>query len=46
VNLRIRDATVGEIPYLEALQMRASLVPPDYREQFAGASRGHPTAAQ
>jgi GNAT superfamily N-acetyltransferase len=34
MNLRIRDATVRDIPSLEALQMRASLVAPDYREQL------------
>jgi GNAT superfamily N-acetyltransferase len=33
--LRIRDATAGEAPLLEALQRRSSDVWPEYREQLA-----------
>jgi len=38
----IRDAELHEISALEALQMRASLVAPDYREDLAA----HPEAVQ
>ena len=38
--LRIRDATSGEAPVLEALQRRSSDIWPDYREQLAA----HPDA--
>jgi len=31
----IRDAALDEIPYLEALQLRASMVAPDYRDALA-----------
>jgi N-acetylglutamate synthase-like GNAT family acetyltransferase len=33
--IEIRDAALDEIPHLEALQLRASLVAPDYREALA-----------
>ena len=42
LRIAIRDAEVDEIPALEALQMRASLVAPDYREDLAA----HPEAVQ
>jgi N-acetylglutamate synthase-like GNAT family acetyltransferase len=42
LNIAIRDAELHEIPALEALQMRASLVAPDYREDLAA----HPEAVQ
>jgi N-acetylglutamate synthase-like GNAT family acetyltransferase len=32
VRIEIRDAALDEIPQLEALQLRASLVAPDYRD--------------
>jgi GNAT superfamily N-acetyltransferase len=35
VPIEIRDALLNEIPQLEALQLRASLVAPDYREALA-----------
>jgi N-acetylglutamate synthase-like GNAT family acetyltransferase len=35
VRIEIRDAALDEIPHLEALQLRASLVAPDYREALA-----------
>jgi N-acetylglutamate synthase-like GNAT family acetyltransferase len=35
VQIEIRDAWLNEIPQLEALQLRASLVAPDYREALA-----------
>jgi GNAT superfamily N-acetyltransferase len=34
VSVHIRDATVDDIAHLEALQLRASVVAPDYREQL------------
>jgi N-acetylglutamate synthase-like GNAT family acetyltransferase len=34
-RIEIRDAALDEIPQLEALQLRASLVAPDYREALA-----------
>ena len=34
-SIEIRDALLDEIPQLEALQLRASLVAPDYREALA-----------
>ncbi len=42
LSIAIRDAELHEIPELEALQMRASLVAPDYREDLAA----HPEAVQ
>ena len=42
LNIAIRDAELHEIPALEALQMRASLVAPDYREDLAA----HPEVVQ
>jgi GNAT superfamily N-acetyltransferase len=33
--IAIRDAELHEIPFLEALQLRASVVAPDYREALA-----------
>jgi GNAT superfamily N-acetyltransferase len=35
VSIRIRDAVLDEISQLEALQFRASVVAPDYREALA-----------
>jgi GNAT superfamily N-acetyltransferase len=35
VPIEIRDAVLDEIPQLEALQLRASLVAPDYRQALA-----------
>jgi GNAT superfamily N-acetyltransferase len=35
IRIEIRDAALDEIPQLEALQVRASLVAPDYREALA-----------
>jgi GNAT superfamily N-acetyltransferase len=35
MRIEIRDAALDEIPQLEALQLRASLVAPDYREALA-----------
>jgi GNAT superfamily N-acetyltransferase len=35
VPVEIRDAVLDEVPQLEALQLRASLVAPDYREALA-----------
>jgi GNAT superfamily N-acetyltransferase len=40
VRIEIRDAALDDIPQLEALQLRASLVAPDYREALAA----HPEA--
>ena len=42
LRIAIRDAELDEIPALEALQMRASLVAPDYREDLAA----HPEAVR
>jgi N-acetylglutamate synthase-like GNAT family acetyltransferase len=40
VSVSVRDAELDEIPQLEALQRRASLVAPDYREALTA----HPEA--